>query len=86
MVPNLNLTNEQIFALAAIDVFVEKAQRVLTRRSRTLYIARIFSTFFIFVILGIAVFFIHSLLGKPIPAEITGYFDPQSLSPIPLDV
>lgn len=55
---------------------------MLTRRLRTLYIAGLFGTFFIFVILGLAIFFIHSQLGKPLPVEITEYVDPKNSATI----
>lgn len=66
----VNLTDEQIFALASTDVFVEKAQRVLTRRSRSLYISGIISTSMTFFILGLSIYFIYLQVSAGIPETV----------------
>lgn len=67
---DFNLTDEQIFALASTDVFVEKAQRVLTRRSRSLYISGIISTSLTFFILGLSIYFIYLQVAEGVPKAI----------------
>jgi len=66
---DLILNQNQIFALASTDVFVEKAQRVLTRRARFLYVAGTISTTLIFIILGAVICLLY-LHIQDLPPEI----------------
>ena len=68
---DFNLTNEQLFALASTDVFVEKAQRVLTRRARNLYVSGIITTALTFIVLGVAIFFVYLQITADVPQAVT---------------
>ncbi len=67
---NVNLEMDQLFALAATDVFVEKAQRVLTRRAIALYVSGGIAIFVTVVILIAATLFIAHQLNQPVDEKI----------------
>jgi hypothetical protein len=69
------LTDEQLFALAATDVFVEKAQFVLTRRSRLMYISGVVSIVLTALVLWFAAREVLIQIGEPLPTM--GNLDPK---------
>jgi len=69
----IKLTEKQLFAIASTDLFVEKAQHVLTRRSKDLYRAGTFTVIVTFCLLLAAAFFIGYLILHGIPTDVLGY-------------
>lgn len=67
-----DLRADQVFALASTDLFVEKAQRVLTRRYRTLFAMGVVVTSLTLLILGLAVYLATAQLGHPVDPEVRG--------------
>jgi hypothetical protein len=67
---NPDLNTEQLFRLASTDLFVEKAQLVLTRRAKALYICGIFTIVFTVVILGIGILMVRHGLLNPVDPEL----------------
>jgi len=64
------LRPDQVFALASTDLFVEKAQRVLTRRYRTLFTMGIVVIGLTLLILGLAVVLAMTQLRDPVDSEV----------------
>lgn len=64
------LTSDQVFSLAATDLFVEKAQLALTRRSDRLYNSGRWSMMGTFLLLAGAAGFVAFQLSHPISGDI----------------
>jgi len=69
----IKLTEKQLFAIASTDLFVEKAQHVLSRRSKNLYLAGSATVVVTFILLLITAIFISCLILKGVPLDILGY-------------
>jgi hypothetical protein len=66
----MKLTSDRLFALASTDLFVEKAQLVLTRRSDKLFLSGTLTIISTFLILLTAALFIAWQLKKPIDENV----------------
>lgn len=64
------LRPDQVFALASTDLFVEKAQRVLTRRYRTLFTMGVVVTIMTLSVLALALYHASGQLDKVIDSTI----------------
>ena len=68
----IELTSEQLFVLASTDLFVEKAQHVLSRRSKNLYRAGTLTIIATFLLLVAGSIFIGSQVRKGVPDDVLG--------------
>ena len=68
----IELTSEQLFVLASTDLFVEKAQHVLSRRSKNLYRAGTLTIIATFLLLVAGSIFIGSQIRQGVPDDVLG--------------